>query len=603
MHQHKKILVFDKLWKRLRYKQSTELKYHSIPKSDLSSKKSSRHSQLIKLSNYNLRYISYSIPLLCIMLLLGLGVISFNPAANERIFALGNNQNETQAGLPSEAAAETEPLLEENSADEGNSLDENTTGNYDDLIAPQDNNLGSASITITATDNQYGADQNAATWVAGSGMAYRSHQVTVDVNEITGYSLKISYASGKDALRLEGDSRYFADAAGRTPENMPDNTWGFAWGAANADETTLPYYTMPQFGATSTDLATGLLEQHNAYQDTFTKKLVFGAKFGSQNLPGHYKTQVILSLTASAQEVTTTLKDLTYMHEMTPEICSSTVPGESKALIDWRDGSSYVVSRLSDGENGQGNCWMLQNLKLTKEGIETWKASHPDDLNTIQLTSKYSDVADDNLFTMPTTKTKLNTTSYEQDFGNNNGPSSARIYNGPKNAGATNFTAWKTGYGAYYSWTAANAGTSVDSGDVSSSICPKGWRLPTSNRALGDEGYKYSFDCLAIDSVTGNKIAIGKAWKEANYTNDSLSLTDASGAILNGGFYSAAGQIDTGSLGYIGSRGYYWSSTAYSNTSAYVLTLYNAGLGPSSNSSRYRGLSVRCVAPSSENLQ
>ena len=54
-----------------------------------------------------------------------------------------------------------------------------------------------------------------------------------------------------------------------------------------------------------------------------------------------------------------TLTDITYMQEMTPEICKASSENETKRLIDSRDGKYYWVAKLKDG-----NCWMTQNLDL-----------------------------------------------------------------------------------------------------------------------------------------------------------------------------------------------------------------------------------------------
>ncbi len=523
---------------------------------------------------------SFAGPVGCAGLLILLTVAMLCPVGNNMIAnATDGSDSSAQVDQPTpdqSGASDTQKTENTTDSDEpteapsspaGNNLDGTTNeeANHDDLIAPQaDGDLGTASITITATDNQYGSDPNASTLVPANGMAYRSHQVAVDVNEVTGFSLKISYASGKDALRLDGDTTYMANADGKTPNEMAPGSWGFAWGDADADETTMSYYTMPQFGATASDLSTGLLEHYDTYQAAFTRKLVFGAKFYDQNRPGHYKTQVMLSLVASAQQVTTTIDDITYMHEMTPEICASTTPGETKALIDWRDGNSYTVMRLQDGENMQGNCWMLQNLKLTKESITSWKASNPDDLNTVKLTSKYSNVADGSSYTLPT--------------------SSQSSFNTTATVNAT-FASTTAAYGTYYSWCAATAGTcsSVASGgqEASASVCPKGWRLPTSNKSSGATGYNYSFNNL-VDKL--------------GFTNDAAGSTKLRGEPYN---FQLAGRVSDGSLGRVGSYGYYWSSTASSSTYAYALYFGSSAVSPSNNPNRYRGYSVRCVAPAS----
>ena len=69
---------------------------------------------------------------------------------------------------------------------------------------------------------------------------------------------------------------------------------------------------------------------------------------------------------ASAAKEGESLSNISTMQEMTDKICANSYKGESRTLIDTRDGSDYTVARLSDG-----NCWMTQNLRLTKEGMNT----------------------------------------------------------------------------------------------------------------------------------------------------------------------------------------------------------------------------------------
>ena len=74
----------------------------------------------------------------------------------------------------------------------------------------------------------------------------------------------------------------------------------------------------------------------------------------------------------------TSWDDLEIMQHMTPEICASAFVGETKQLIDWRDGKTYWVAKLADG-----NCWMTQNLELVtpipqpKVAIETILQPNP----------------------------------------------------------------------------------------------------------------------------------------------------------------------------------------------------------------------------------
>ena len=234
---------------------------------------------------------------------------------------------------------------------------------------------------------------------------------------------------------------------------------------------------------------------------------------------------------------TRTLSDITKMQEMTPTICSNTSIGTTKTLTDTRDNSTYTVGKLSDG-----NCWMTQNLRIVNKTI----------------TPADSDVT--GTFTIPASSTS--------------GFSSYDIANA--------YYSNDTSYGAYYSWYAVTAGTgtqSMSSGNAASSICPKGWRLPTG----GSDG---EFQTLY------NK------WTPATWTTYNgkngrwLGAPSASG----GAFFPAAGYYDESSPRDIGSNGSYWSSTAYSNNSAFNPYFYSSTITFIDRSPKYLGFSARCIA-------
>ncbi|MBQ9029282.1 hypothetical protein IJ114_00740, partial [Candidatus Saccharibacteria bacterium] len=145
----------------------------------------------------------------------------------------------------------------------------------------------------------------------------------------------------------------------------------------------------------------------------------------------------------------------------------------------------------------------------------------------------------------------------------------------------------RSSYGANYNWYTATAGTGkyeTTSGNVSSSICPKGWRLPTG----GSSG-----EFTALD------IAWGGTGSNRTNANTYSTFTGAYTEGNNGGF-DLAGYIEGSSLGYVGSRGNWWSSTAGSNNNVYSLLLIsgNTSVSPQFSYSKHRGLSVRCVASS-----
>ena len=120
--------------------------------------------------------------------------------------------------------------------------------------------------------------------------------------------------------------------------------------------------------------------------------------------------------------------------------------------------------------------------------------------------------------------------------------------------------------GAYYSWSAATAGTGTYSttGNASSSLCPKNWRLPTG----GSSG---EFQALY-----------------SKYNSSALLRGNPFTATISG--YVFLGSVQS-------SLGLYWSSTPYSDPAiAYDLALSESAVNPASPQERYFGLNIRCVA-------
>lgn len=159
---------------------------------------------------------------------------------------------------------------------------------------------------------------------------------------------------------------------------------------------------------------------------------------------------------------------------------------QTMILKDTRDNNNYTIAKLKDGK-----CWMIENLRLT--GSRT-------------LTSSNSDVSSS--FTLP-----ASTDSFSK------GSSSDPIQINASSASQ---------YGVYYSWYAATAGTgtySMNSGNAASSICPKGWKLPT-----GDSGG--DFENMAKKYGSGTDSA----------TFTALRATPVPGFLLSGYYvYSSSG--------------------------------------------------------------
>lgn len=354
--------------------------------------------------------------------------------------------------------------------------------------------------------------------------AYNSYKIAIKITDADSFRLQITAADGSSVnLQPENGTTQITGAGGATGDNLVENTWGYGWSSIDAKINELSYYTMPTYGTTGTSINNGLLESASADSNgevDLTKQLTFAAKFGADAAPGHYTTQVLLSLAVSPKVVTETLADISDMQEMTKEICEASNVGDAATLNDTRGNVSYTVRKHSDKR-----CWMTQNLRLVGSRSLTTTDSN--------VTTNFSLPASSNAF-----GTANQTIAY---YGNN------------------------VSYGGYYSWQAATAGigtSSITSGEVTSSVCPKGWKLPTRN------------EYLALISAAG----------AANLTKTPYNFTLP-------GFY------DDNSPNYTGSWGMYWTNTPYNSSLAYYLFLSGTAASvTTSDGSKAYGLSVRCVA-------
>ena len=139
--------------------------------------------------------------------------------------------------------------------------------------------------------------------------------------------------------------------------------------------------------------------------------------------------------------------------------------------------------------------------------------------------------------------------------------------------------AWESA-GYYYNWYTAtgSSGTgSMKSGDAPSSICPKGWRLPTS------EGSKSLY----------NLFANGYGLELLTETAGTALRANPLNFVLSGGYsYITSAMAHTGETG----NGFYWMSTAYSEGQAYRMSSKLTYIKPQGNYDKGYGFPIRCVA-------
>lgn len=269
--------------------------------------------------------------------------------------------------------------------------------------------------------------------------------------------------------------------------------------------------------------------------------------------------------TPATPSVPRTMQEMTKAYCATMDIYTAN-NDEDKVLTltDSRGGTtqSYRVAKLADG-----NCWMLDNLKL---GSAT---------ATVTLTPDDSDVSGS--FILPQVVASHAFLQQDKDIAYVFGP-----IPGDTGADATN-------YGYLYSWPASTAGATrvtnpAGSGNAASSICASGWKLP-SGGVSGD----YSNLSIAFGgSGTGNNTVATQLWQYSGpfkgvYSGTYWPTTNPSTVAILGAYVNQ------------GLAGRWWTSTTSPSDADLA---YRAGINPTFNSpanpgagNRYDGAAVRCV--------
>ena len=265
--------------------------------------------------------------------------------------------------------------------------------------------------------------------------------------------------------------------------------------------------------------------------------------------------------------------------------CSAMSTGNTLKLIDSRDDQEYTIGKLADGK-----CWMTENLNLAGG---TALSADDTDVTSAYISSFSTSnnlTKTGNTIVLPASATKNadnNNLTESNQFGTDN---YSYVYNsGNKtNCGASG---QNTPCYSYYSWDAATLGSgrniATDNTDAAQSICPKGWKLPTS-RTTSATNWQTTSDFYMLAH---------------QYGLDSTTSTSES----DNGFYTQAGPgttpnfllagyYNSGSFSSGGSYGYYWSSTSGSGGSgARGLSFNSSYVNSAVLSSRRRGYSVRCL--------
>lgn len=479
--------------------------------------------------------------------------------------------------------------------------------------------------------------------IAGGAISTGTATVRVTTNRIMGYTLAVEDSDAETGL--------VSERRDIIPAGTPlagTSAWGF-----RVDESETWQYVA---NTTQTIKQTSTLTPETGD----LTKVTFGVSVKSSQPEGTYTGGVIFTATANDGPVLPkpgdkSLDDIVYMQDMTPDICAKSVENETKWLIDERDGNQYYVAKLKDG-----NCWMTQNLALD---LSTDITLTPKDTD---VTSDYTPTRNMDT-TVPAKITNLDSyAKVDLSWNLSNGgkwvyatpldgtlcseaPGGANKYDSVMAGGTladlncnnryvdvsgSEWTAdpnYGTGSGAsftvvdtankiynphylignYYSYSAATAKTGdnvVGSADGTSraegSICPRGWRLPTSGMTTGywpnanGEFYKllraYGYP---LNTASGTGAAGTNTWNLWN----NISFT----ALANGKdphaapvYLLRAGAIvgNTGSLQSAGRQSDFYSSSVYNASEAFRFGANEYNIFPADYSTRTQGISIRCIA-------
>ncbi len=226
-------------------------------------------------------------------------------------------------------------------------------------------------------------------------------------------------------------------------------------------------------------------------------------------------SNVTNNTTCTVNALPPSLHTITYMQEMTPEICAATTTPSSSfetanhddwdgshfgdenyiprtVLVDTRDQQKYLVAKLADGE-----CWMTQNLGLDLSTETTFTSSNTD-LNTI---SSYTPAR--NTETIPTSGSpygnlanasnlQLSWYTYSPYYVGNDTYANLGLKRATSPTCDSDECLWQTA-GNIYTYYALSAGTyPYDGGSgvrIQDTLCPKGWTLPEGQNLKDEEGF------------------------------------------------------------------------------------------------------------------
>ena len=262
------------------------------------------------------------------------------------------------------------------------------------------------------------------------------------------------------------------------------------------------------------------------------------------------------------------------MQNFTQSNCNAMTVGQVVSLTDSRNNQTYRIKKMQDNK-----CWMVDNMKYLGEGITISNVDGTQGITYNNTSGDYNTVNG---------SSSESASNWDKAFYNNPMPNSYCY--------GTSIQSSYTKCGYLYNWYAATAGTgtyatSTRGTNVSGSICPTGWRLPS---AMSDGSTATGNGT----SYTAADFAVLNASMNAGSLTTGSSSSYPTGWQFTGAWSGVFSGVRSSGFLYQGSNGYYWSSTALSSTVVRNLYFGSSYVSPGNNGSyKYSGLAIRCVLP------
>ena len=442
-------------------------------------------------------------------------------------------------------------------------------------------------------------------------------------NDKNGYSV---YTIG-DSLNSEGNNTLVSDINSNydipsgTATSGDTSNWAMKLSLKAGDISTTPpsiidpftnYSTVPTYWTRVATISASTTDMEKGSSFTTT----YATYISPTQAAGTYLGQVKYLLTHPSAATPTSAYIMQEVADWEDELTNE---GDSVVAFDNRDGKSYWVTRLADG-----NLWMTSNLDLDIGGTNTapLNSNNTDISTTASGSGIYSAgyTEQDGVWTWSPVSTAITsnyyisgtsvkpsawptnnyTTPYSAEGGDtyyytSNTTGNDTRYNSLqacKNASHTEDECKHYFAGNYYNWSAAiasNNSTNIGSTAeeiASNSICPKGWRLPNASQT---DNVNNEFGRMLYEE--GITAALSNGNESVGYATGGFNKLRS-----NPYYFVRSGSIYGGTLTDPSVYGFYWSSTVSSSTYAYSLSFSGTDIYPARNYSRFTGRSVRCVA-------